>query len=145
MVNSGRERQAMALREAALRKAKKCREAAEKGLREVQSSGNPVTFASVARAAGVSTKYLRGQKDLAFIITTCRQAGSTAEDSIISKILSTKDREFIGVELLPSNFEELSSLVRHLEVLLQAAKTRLEKISHNPSGAQLPAQRDQVD
>ena len=73
-MSQGRQRQTDALRKAAVEKAKRSRKAAENGLRKVLKSGDPVTFAAVARAAGVTPHYLRRQPDLAERITHLRDA-----------------------------------------------------------------------
>jgi len=77
-VSQGRDRQTAALRQAAAAKAARARQAAEKALRQVIKSGEPVTFASVARAAQVSPHYLRSQPDLAERISRLRAAQTSS-------------------------------------------------------------------
>ncbi|MFF2861444.1 DUF6262 family protein [Streptomyces rubiginosohelvolus] len=75
-MNPGRQRQADALRKAASDKARRTRQAAEDGLRQVIKSGEPVTFAAVARAAKVSQHYLHRHRDLADRIKDLRASQS---------------------------------------------------------------------
>jgi hypothetical protein len=121
-------RQVDALKRAAASKAKLSREAAEKGLLKVQQSGQPVTFAAVARAAGVSTAYLRRQKDLAATIVLLRADSSLRE--VLEPVLRIHypGRLDQGLhDALPSDPQRLVSLVRDLEIILEAARWKLGK------------------
>jgi hypothetical protein len=70
------------LSEAAARRHELTRSKAVQALRELDRSGNPVTFASVAQAAGVSRSWLYTQPDISGQIRRLRQqrngAGSAA-------------------------------------------------------------------
>jgi AcrR family transcriptional regulator len=134
-VNSGRARQVAALKAAAARKARSSREAAEKGFLEVHRSGGSVTFAAVSRAAGVSTAYLRSQKDLAAAIVLLRGDGSFRR--VVEPVCTAHSIEIDEIpahlnEFLPSDPQKLSGFVRDLETLLEAARWKLEQLTEAP-------------
>lgn len=62
---SGAQRQVQALRDAAQRRTDKAVKAAEHGIRVLIKDGGQISFAAVARAGGVSTKFLHGHQELA--------------------------------------------------------------------------------
>jgi hypothetical protein len=115
---TARQRQAAALRAAARRKADEKRVAAQRGLRDCIAEAEKVTFAAVARRAGVSTRYLRTQQDLAQIIVHLRGAHPTAG--------------------APIGARDLSIRISLLEQLLQELRIRLSATtvgSDHPNGA----------
>ncbi|WP_405961000.1 hypothetical protein OG235_31780 [Streptomyces sp. NBC_00024] len=134
-MNSGRARQVAALKAAAARKARNSREAAEKGFLEVHRSGRSVTFAAVSRAAGVSTAYLRSQKDLAAAIVLLR--GDSSLRQVVQPICQAHCVEIDEIpadlnEFLPSDPQKLSGLVRDLGTLLEAARWKLKQLADVP-------------
>lgn len=129
-MSDGRTRQASALRKAAARKAKISREAAEKGMLAVRQSGQPVTFAAVARAAGVSTGYLRSQRDLAAAIILLRE--NTSLRDALEPVCQTHAVELVEIftgsrDLLPSDAQKLSNLARDLEAIIEAVRWKLKQ------------------
>lgn len=134
-MSSGRARQVIALKAAAARKARSSREAAERGLLEVRRSGGAVTFAAVSRAAGVSTAYLRGQKDLAAAIVLLR--GTNSMRRVIAPVCRVHALEIEEIptdlnEFLPSDPHQLYGLVRDLGTLLEAAQWKLDQLTDVP-------------
>ena len=77
--NSGAARRADALRGAARDRTTRAEQAAEKGIRALIRDGGQISFAAVARASGVSTKFLHQHPELSERIRTLRaqQRGST--------------------------------------------------------------------
>ncbi|MEU5095880.1 hypothetical protein [Streptomyces sp. NPDC020996] len=124
-----------ALKAAAARKARNSREAAEKGFLEVYRSGRSVTFAAVSRAAGVSTAYLRSQKDLAAAIVLLRSDSSFRR--VVQPVLQAHGVETDEIpadlnEFLPSDPQKLSALVRDLGNILEAARWKLKQLTDAP-------------
>lgn len=74
-----RERRADALRQAAQDRTLRAEQAAESGIRRLIKDGGQISFQAVARASGVSTKFLHQHPDLADRIRTLRaqQHGTT--------------------------------------------------------------------
>lgn len=68
----GANRRAEALREAAKGRTARAEQAAEKGLRALIKDGGQISFAAVARASGVSTKFLHRHPDLSSRIRQLR-------------------------------------------------------------------------
>lgn len=79
-VDEGAQRRAEALREAARGRTVRAEQAVEKGLRVLIKDGGQISFASVARASGVSTKFLHQHPDLSSRIRQLRtQQGGLTE------------------------------------------------------------------
>ena len=76
MSQDGRARQAAALRANAAAKAQRTRQLAERAIRELRKAGQPVTFAAVARRAGVSRTYLHQHPDLSARIRALSSTGA---------------------------------------------------------------------
>lgn len=72
LANDGAQRRAEALREAARGRTVRAEQAVEKGLRVLIKDGGQISFASVARASGVSTKFLHQHPDLSSRIRQLR-------------------------------------------------------------------------
>lgn len=77
---AGARRRAEALREAARGRTARAEQAVEKGIRALIKDGGQISFAAVARASGVSTKFLHQHPDLSSRIKALRaQQGGLAE------------------------------------------------------------------
>ncbi|MEU6340254.1 hypothetical protein ABZ883_04795 [Streptomyces sp. NPDC046977] len=130
---TGSERKTAALLNASAKKAKSARQRAETGLQEIVDSGDAVTFASVARAAGVSANYLRRQQDLALKIVKLRaqQRGQTHSDGrhcfssapVDACSYLLEQQANFAVEL-----EELRRLNNDLRGQLESAKAEIEEL-----------------
>lgn len=95
--DEGAQRRAEALREAARGRSTRAERAAERGVRALIKDGGQISFAAVARASGVSTKFLHQHPDLSSRIKQLRnqQAGhaetrhdesATGESAIIAAL-----------------------------------------------------------
>lgn len=69
---AGARRRAEALREAARGRTARAEQAVEKGIRALIKDGGQISFAAVARASGVSTKFLHQHPDLSARIRVLR-------------------------------------------------------------------------
>lgn len=79
-VSEGAQRRAEALREASRGRTARAEQAAEKGIRTLIKDGGQISFAAVARASGVSTKFLHQHHDLSSRIRQLRtQQGGLTE------------------------------------------------------------------
>lgn len=80
LANDGAQRRAEALREAARGRTVRAEQAVEKGIRTLVKDGGRISFAAVARASGVSTKFLHQHPDLSSRIRQLRaQQGGLTE------------------------------------------------------------------
>lgn len=70
--DEGAQRRAEALREAARDRTVRAESAVEKGIRTLIKDGGQISFAAVARASGVSTKFLHQHPDLSARIRSLR-------------------------------------------------------------------------
>jgi hypothetical protein len=70
------------LSEAAARRRELTRSRAIQALRELDRAGTPVTFAGVARAAGISRSWLYTQPDISSQIRKLRQDTSNADGAV---------------------------------------------------------------
>jgi hypothetical protein len=70
------------LSEAAARRRELTRSRAIQALRELDRAGTPVTFAGVARAAGISRSWLYTQPDISGQIRKLRQDASNADRAV---------------------------------------------------------------
>lgn len=77
--DEGAQRRAEALREAARGRTARAEQAVERGIRTLIKDGGQISFAAVARASGVSTKFLHQHPDLSGRIKQLRtqQTGTT--------------------------------------------------------------------
>lgn len=114
MLDSSKERRLGALRDASRRKSHDARIAAECGLAKVVAAGEPISFSAVARAAGVSTRYLRTQADLADVITAIRdrERAEGRRDSIsdANRLSVLTVRVFLLERLLDATRRELKGM-----------------------------------
>ncbi|KAA9393017.1 hypothetical protein FCK90_14405 [Kocuria coralli] len=78
---SGAEQRAQALRAAAKRRTENAEKAAEHGIRVLIKDGGQITFAAVARASGVSTKFLHQHPDLSQQINQLRTQQTQAAEA----------------------------------------------------------------
>lgn len=76
------ERRAAALREAAANRTERAQLAAERGIRALIKDGGQISFSAVARASGVSTKFLHTHPDLSARIRSLRHQQRGATESI---------------------------------------------------------------
>lgn len=71
--DQGAQRRADALRNAAVDRTARAERAAEKGIRALIKDGGQISFAAVARAAGVSTKFLHQHPELSGRVRKLRE------------------------------------------------------------------------
>ncbi|MFH9796307.1 hypothetical protein [Streptomyces virginiae] len=157
-MNPGRQRQAAALRKAASDKARRTRQAAEEGLRQVIKSGGPVTFAAVARAAKVSQHYLHRQTDLADRIKLLRAAQSADTNKIPQQPAGHDEPTPIAVlhtrlcEERAKHRDETAELrlrIKELEEKFAAAHAEIQRLGaaydSNPSASNTHPALDQAE
>lgn len=122
-----RDRQATTLRENAARKATAKREAVQHALIELHNSNEPVSFASVARAAKVSRTYLYTTPDLAEQIRTLiAQHGHPRRSQVIGALRILRPSTQDGPD--QNTVEALQSQVEHLEAQLTACQDELDQL-----------------
>lgn len=94
---AGARRRAEALRDAARGRTARAEQAVEKGIRALIKDGGQISFAAVARASGVSTKFLHQHTDLSARIRALRdqqmgvaearhQESATGESAVIAAL-----------------------------------------------------------
>lgn len=120
-INDGAQRRAEALREAARDRTTRAETAVEKGLRTLIKDGGQISFAAVARASGVSTKFLHQHPELSARVRTLRdqqkglaetrhEKSATGESAIISalrrRIREQEDRHRSETKSLRSRLAE---------------------------------------
>ncbi|MFB0627607.1 hypothetical protein [Streptomyces sp. AB3(2024)] len=150
-MNPARQRQADALRKAASDKARRTRQAAEDGLRQVIKSGKPVTFAAVARAANVSQHYLHRQPDLADHIKHLRAAQCAGTIKIPQQPEGHDEPTTIAVLRLLLRDErakhrdetaELLLRIRELEEKFAAAHAEIQRLGAADDSTPSPSNTD---
>jgi DNA repair exonuclease SbcCD ATPase subunit len=135
-----RDRQASALRANAARKASAKRAATEAALQQLQDAGTPVTFAAVARIAGVSRTYLYKTPDLAERIrsliadeTEAAEAAGRTRSSTLGTRLRLRSPNQAALD-------SLTGRIRDLEHDLAASRLALEQLRRDHEQCPVPNQ-----
>jgi hypothetical protein len=123
---------------AAARRHEHTRSRAVQAIRELDRSGRPVTFASVAAAAGISRSWLYTQPDIRSQIDRLRDAGGKSRPTAIpdrqrASDASLRSRLSAAIERNRQLAEENSRLRRQLAHALGDQRSARTRSGNNPT------------